>query len=234
MPRRWKIALTISFASAIGLVFTLLTPAAASRHLILTDKLSFAPAAMSRRFSVHPAPTVTVRPGDSLSRIAASKHVYGNASDWTVLYWANHGIIRWANLVEAGQVLTVPPLPAVIPAPPAQLAPAPPPPPPAPVTATAPVQAPAPAPPAPGGSYGGPAGSFEACVIQAESGGDPTAYNPSSGASGLFGFLLSTWDNLGLGYPGGAYTAPASVQYEGFGKLYAEAGTAPWAPYDGC
>lgn len=76
--------------------------------------------------------------------------------------------------------------------------------------------------------------SFQQCVIMAESGGDPTAYNPASGASGLYGFLLSTWDSLGLGYPGGAYTAPVSVQNEGFAILYARDGTSPWAPYDGC
>lgn len=78
------------------------------------------------------------------------------------------------------------------------------------------------------------ASGFEACVIQRESGGDPTAYNSSSGASGLFGMLLSTWDSLGLGYPGGAYTAPVSVQEQGFAILYARDGTSPWAPYDGC
>jgi Transglycosylase-like domain len=80
------------------------------------------------------------------------------------------------------------------------------------------------------------ASGFEGCVIQAESGGDPTAYNPASGASGLFGFLLSTWDSLpaSAGYPGGASTAPASVQEEAFQELYAEDGTSPWAPYDGC
>lgn len=81
--------------------------------------------------------------------------------------------------------------------------------------------------------YSGGSG-FQQCVIMAESGGDPTAYNPSSGASGLYGFLLSTWDSLGLGYPGGAYTAPVSVQNEGFAILYARDGTSPWAPYDGC
>lgn len=85
------------------------------------------------------------------------------------------------------------------------------------------------APPSTGGMS-----AFEACVIQRESGGDPTAYNSSSGASGLFGFLPSTWASLGLGYPGGAYTAPVSVQEEGFNILYSRDGTAPWAPYDGC
>lgn len=84
--------------------------------------------------------------------------------------------------------------------------------------------------------------SFEACVIRAESGGDPTAINMGSGASGLYGFLMSTWNSLGLGYTGGwnggwyggARTAPVSVQEQGFDILYARDGTAPWAPYDGC
>ena len=79
-------------------------------------------------------------------------------------------------------------------------------------------------------------GAFEACVISHESGGNPRAVNPSSGAGGLFQFLPSTWAGLGYAsaYPGGAQTAPVSVQEAAFAKLYAEAGTSPWAPYDGC
>ena len=79
-------------------------------------------------------------------------------------------------------------------------------------------------------------GAFEACVISRESGGNPRAVNPSSGAGGLFQFLPSTWAGLGYAsaYPGGAQTAPVSVQEAAFAKLYAEAGTSPWAPYDGC
>jgi hypothetical protein len=78
--------------------------------------------------------------------------------------------------------------------------------------------------------------AFEACVISRESGGNPRAVNPSSGAGGLFQFLPSTWAGLGYAaaYPGGAQTAPVSVQMAAFAKLYAEAGTSPWAPYDGC
>lgn len=75
--------------------------------------------------------------------------------------------------------------------------------------------------------------AFEACVINNESGGNPTIVNPSSGAGGLFQFLPSTWASLGMGYPGGAQTAPVSVQYAAFFKLYAEAGTSPWSG-DGC
>jgi hypothetical protein len=99
-------------------------------------------------------------------------------------------------------------------------------------------------PPPSGGGSGAPAGSFEACVIEHESGGVPTAWYPGhtdgsmpppydSVAEGLFGFLLSTWQGLGLGYPQGASYAPVSVQDEGFSKLYAEAGTSPWDG-DGC
>lgn len=78
--------------------------------------------------------------------------------------------------------------------------------------------------------------AFESCVISRESGGNPQAFNPSSGAGGLFQFLPSTWASLGYAgaYPGGAQTAPVGVQEAAFAKLYAEAGTAPWAPYDGC
>lgn len=76
--------------------------------------------------------------------------------------------------------------------------------------------------------------AFEACVISRESGGNPQAYNPASGAGGLFQFLPSTWAKLGLGYPGGAQTAPVSVQEQGFQILYARDGTSDWAPYDGC
>jgi LysM repeat protein len=93
-------------------------------------------------------------------------------------------------------------------------------------------------------TYPGPGGhvstagmaAFEACVISRESGGNPRAVNPYSGAGGLFQFLPSTWASLGYAgaYPGGAQTAPVSVQEQAFAKLYAEAGTSPWAPYDGC
>jgi hypothetical protein len=92
------------------------------------------------------------------------------------------------------------------------------------------------APPAPSQIPVGGMSAFEACVISRESGGNPAAYNPASGAGGLFQFLPSTWASLGFAsaYPGGAQTAPASVQEQAFAKLYAEAGTSPWAPYDGC
>jgi SLT domain-containing protein len=39
------------------------------------------------------------------------------------------------------------------------------------------------------------------CIIAHESGGDPAAVNPSSGAGGLFQFLPSSW----LAYGGGQF-----------------------------
>jgi hypothetical protein len=95
---------------------------------------------------------------------------------------------------------------------------------------------PTPATPGPASIGTGGMSAFEACVIRVESGGNPRAVNASSGAGGLFQFLPSTWASLGFAaqYPGGAQTAPVSVQEAAFAKLYAEAGTAPWAPYDGC
>jgi resuscitation-promoting factor RpfC len=73
---------------------------------------------------------------------------------------------------------------------------------------------------------------YQACVIARESGGNPQAVNPLSGAGGLFQFLPSTW--AGLGYSGLPQNAPVSVQYQAFAKLYAQAGTQPWSPSDGC
>ena len=88
------------------------------------------------------------------------------------------------------------------------------------------------------------ASGFEGCVMAAESGGVSTAWYPghtdgslpppdSPVAEGLFGFLLSTWRGLGLGWSQGASYAPASVQIQGFWKLYDSQGETPWTG-DGC
>ncbi len=69
--------------------------------------------------------------------------------------------------------------------------------------------------------------SFEQCVAWRESGDNPTA-----SSSGLFGILPSTWASLG--FPGTAGTSSVALQKAAFDKLYAQYGTSPWAPYDGC
>lgn len=75
--------------------------------------------------------------------------------------------------------------------------------------------------------------SFEQCVIQHESGGNQYAQNPTSTASGLFGFLNTTWTAV-TGLPGPARAYSVAQQDAAFAKEYAEAGTSPWAAYDGC
>jgi hypothetical protein len=69
--------------------------------------------------------------------------------------------------------------------------------------------------------------SFERCVAWRESGNNPTA-----SSAGLFGILPSTWASLG--YPGTAGTSSVALQKQAFDRLYAQYGTSPWAPYDGC
>ncbi len=74
-------------------------------------------------------------------------------------------------------------------------------------------------------------GSFEACVISHESGGNPRAVNPASGAGGLYGFMPSTWASIG--FSGLPENASVATQHAAFERLYATQGTAPWAG-DGC
>lgn len=65
------------------------------------------------------------------------------------------------------------------------------------------------------------------CVMMRESGGNPTAVNPSSGASGKWQFMPSTWANYG-GYPTAA-SAPEAVQDERAAQLWAGgAGAGHW------
>jgi spore germination protein YaaH len=74
---------------------------------------------------------------------------------------------------------------------------------------------------------GGAPGSFQQCVAWRESGNNPTA-----SSAGLYGILPSTWASLG--YSGTAADASVAQQTQAFQQLYAQDGTAPWAPYDGC
>jgi len=88
----------------------------------------------------------------------------------------------------------------------------------------------APAAQAPAVTQASPSGgtsSFQQCVALHESGNNPTA-----SSSGLYGILPSTWSSLG--YSGTAGQASVAQQNAAFGKLYAQQGTQPWAPYDGC
>jgi LysM repeat protein len=177
----------------------------------------------------------TVRAGDTLSAIA--KRFYQDPAYWTAIYWANHRQIRYANQIEEGQALTVPAKPRAIPKAPSVLGPAP-----APAAATAPAttlygsSAPASsaqsAPAHAAGTYSGSSGSFQACVIARESGGNSQVMN-SSGHYGLYQFSASTWAAYG-GNPGDFGNASVAEQNQVFNNAIAAGGQSNWSPYDGC
>jgi LysM repeat protein len=187
----------------------------------------------SRRATAPAQPAAyKVRPGDSLSSIA--RHLYHDPADWTVLYWGNRRQIHWADDISAGQVLRVPAKPARTPAAPGELRA------PAPVIAAV---SPAAAPAAVTGtgvvrtadtSYSGsaPGGSFGACVIARESGGNAQVMN-ATGHYGLYQFSASTWAAYG-GNPADFGDASVAEQNQVFANALAAGGESNWAPYDGC
>jgi LysM repeat protein len=179
-----------------------------------------------------PAPalpaTYRVRRGDTLSSIAG--HLYHNPADWPVLYWRNHRELKWADTIHAGEVLHVPAKPRRVPAVPKQLQPA----------AQASAGAAGDSTPAAAassdtgtssdGTY--PGGAFGACVVAAESGGNPQIMN-ASGHYGLYQFSYSTWVAYG-GNPAEFGDATVAEQNQVFANALAEGGEDNWAPYDGC
>jgi hypothetical protein len=175
-----------------------------------------------------------VQSGDTLASIA--KHLYSSPDYWTVLYWANHAQVKYANEIHEGQTLAVPAKPAKIPSAPKALAPAPPP-------ATTTVSS--------GGSSSSAStataaptqtqtqttstsatSSFQACVIARESGGNPQVMN-ASGHYGLYQFSASTWAAYG-GNPADFGHASVAEQNQVFNNAIAAGGESNWAPYDGC
>ena len=237
-------------------------PVAAAQPATVTDAASYAGVQAARLFAATRQATAhqagaarvvkyTIRPGDSLSAIAG--RVYHDSAAWPVLYWANHSQIRWANVINAGQVLQVPAKPAKIPSAPGQLGPAPAPiaaPAPAPAEATAVTPAYAPATTAaapaataaapaataaaPAATYSGgtPGGSFGQCVMARESGGNAQVMN-SSGHYGLYQFSASTW----VAYGGSAASfgnASVTQQNQVFANALAQGGQSNWSAYDGC
>jgi LysM repeat protein len=204
---------------------------AASRPDVQPGQLMADLVGAKQRSPASPADPVrySVRSGDSLSSIAG--RFYQNPDAWPVLYWANHGQVRWANTIVAGQVLRVPAKPARIPSPPSQLGP--------PVSVAAAAQeslsyAPAHAAPVTTGTYSGgyPGGSFGACVVARESGGNAQAMN-GTGHYGLYQFSASTWAAYG-GNPASFGNASVAEQNRVFANALAAGGQSNWSSYDGC
>jgi LysM repeat protein len=178
-----------------------------------------------------------VKDGDSLASIA--QRLYRSSDYWTVLYWANHREIKYANEIEAGQVLAVPAKPAKIPGAPATLAPAAPAPTPSTVStvSTASTASTAPSEPAqapvqqPSSTYTGGSG-LQACIIAAESGGNSQIWN-ASGHYGLYQFSASTWAAYG-GNPADFGNASVAEQNQVYDNAIAAGGASNWTLYDGC
>jgi LysM repeat protein len=178
--------------------------------------------------------TYTVASGDTLSALAM--HFYQSPNYWPVLYWANHGHIRYANDIAVGQVLTVPVKPAKIPAAPTTLSAAP-----APSTATASASGSAQSTPTWSSARSSAAsstvsasgsGSFQSCVIARESGGNSQVMN-GSGHYGLYQFSASTWAAYG-GNPADFGSASVAEQNQVFNNAIAAGGASNWSAYDGC
>ena len=149
-----------------------------------------------------------------------------------MLYWANHSQIRWANMINAGQVLKVPAKPAKIPSAPAARPgrPAP-----APAQATAAPRRTRPrAAVAPGGQL---LGRHARRLVRSvrrgrESGGNSQVMN-SSGHYGLYQFSEATW----VAYGGSAASfgnASVAEQNQVFANALAQGGQSNWSAYDGC
>lgn len=176
----------------------------------------------------------TVKSGDTLSDIA--KRVYHSPAYWPVLYWANHSQIKYANIIQVGQKLTVPAKPAKVPGAPSVLGPAAPAPVQSTVTTSAPVtyagSAPVYSAPSQAASTYTGGGSFQSCVIARESGGNSQVMN-SSGHYGLYQFSSGTWAAYG-GNPGSFGNASVAEQNQVFNNAIAQGGQSNWSPYDGC
>lgn len=163
---------------------------------------------------------VTVKRGQTLSGIASAHHM-----TWQAIYATppNTRVLHNPDVLVAGERLRIPSDPKLRAAQfkaryAAKLAASP--------AAAAPATARAPSTQVGGTFSAAGMSAFEQCVALRESSDTPT--DPD----GLFGILPATWQSLG--YSGSAGQASVAVQEQAFAKLYAEDGTAPWAPYDGC
>jgi len=226
------VTLSIGVVSAGSLTTALASPSSTPTPITVADVATVYPGSgetISQDIGWHPEirvkPTVvTVTGGDTLTRLAVTW--CGTPSDWPGLFVKNQGTIGSdPDSLKIGQSLTISCDPSIAPP-----APAPKPRPKPQVTTVAAVK---PTHHSAGTTHVSTGGSgFEACVIRRESGGNPRAVNPSSGAGGLYQFLPSTWHSLG--YSGLPEDAPVSEQQAAFAKEYAKSGSSAWGPYDGC
>jgi Transglycosylase-like domain/LysM domain len=191
-------------------------PVAGLAKALMVVTISLHPAAAH-----HDAGSYRVRPGDTLSQIAA--HEYGRAADWPAIWWANRRQVPNPGLISVGQRLRLPGKPrvrawlaraaqaeagsaAVAPAS-GQAS--------APVTATGPVPASA-------------SGVNWAAIAACESGGNWGA-NTGNGFYGGLQFTQGTWDAYGGGqYASSANQATPGQQMAVAGRVAAGQGIGAW------
>jgi hypothetical protein len=152
----------------------------------------------------HGPGSYTIRPGDTLSQIAA--RAYGSRADWPAIWWANRRQVPDPDLITAGQRLALPNSHQV----PPWLARA----------ALAATAAARPGPAAPAGATAAPAAHAQAsspaaasssgvnwsAIAACESGGNWAA-STGNGFYGGLQFTEQTW----LGYGGGRYAPSANL-----------------------
>jgi len=152
----------------------------------------------------HDPASYTIRPGDTLSQLAA--RAYGSGADWPAIWWANRRQVPDPDLITAGQRLALPTSHQV----PPWLARA----------ALAAAASARPAPAAPAGGAAAPAAPGQAsspapassggvnwsAIAACESGGNWAA-STGNGFYGGLQFTEQTW----LGYGGGRYASSANL-----------------------
>lgn len=169
---------------------------------------------------------VTVRPGDTLSLIAA--RVYGSSRDWPALWWTNRHRVPDPDQVRAGQVLALsgwhPQAAWLLAAAQKAADPAP---------AAAVLTSYSASSASRGNVSPGDYSGFQACVIERESGGNSQIWN-ASGHYGLYQFSYPTWVAYG-GVPSEFGHATVAEQNQVFYNAMATPdGADNWSPYDHC
>lgn len=195
-------------------------PVAGLAKAVMVVTISLHPAAAH-----HDASSYRVRPGDTLSQIAA--HEYGHAADWPAIWWANRRQVPNPGIIGVGQRLRLPGKARVrawlaraaeAAAAPAAVAPA------TGGQASAPVTPVTSTAPVPASSGGVNWSAIAAC----ESGGNWGA-NTGNGFYGGLQFTQGTWDAYGGGqYASSANQATPGQQMAVANRVLAGQGIGAW------
>lgn len=163
-----------------------------------------------------------VRAGDTLASISAA--LCRTMRDWPAIWWPNRQEVRNPDTLTSGETLTLRGCSASAAEVQAALNAATPPSPPPSVSSSGTAT----------GTFSGSSGSLQACIIAAESGGNPDIWNPT-GHWGLYQFSAGTWYSYGAA-PGTFGNASASYQNQIYMNVVAHGPQAVFDAWesDGC